>query len=495
MRDSCHILTINPGSTSTKVALYEDERPLFAETIHHSAEELAAFPRIADQYAFRRDAVLRLLEKHGVRLDSLDAVVGRGGILGPIPSGTYLVNEQMLEELRHPKEREHASNLGALIADEIAQRAGVPAFIVDPVSVDEFDDIARISGLPEIERKSLSHALNLKAAARRAARELGKRYDEVNLVVAHLGGGISVSPHRRGRMVDVNQALDGTGPFSPERAGGLPVGDVLRMAYSVPPYDDKHYTYEEMFRKIAGQGGLVAHLGTNDAREVERRIEEGDEHARLVYEAMAYQIAKEIGAMATVLKGDVDAIVLTGGLARSQMLVNWIVERVAWIAPVKVYPGEDEMLAMAQGALRVLRGEEEPKLLTKAQKQTKMLPASRWHEKPTERRTKMAIRTPEEAKELLDKAMELSDEDITVLKEIKEMGATVPVKLAARLLVSPNTAQFKLSRLQEKGLVTNVQRAQRDIFVSEEEEYFALSDEGEEVMTILPLVEKMRGAS
>ncbi|MBM4465893.1 MAG: butyrate kinase [Chloroflexi bacterium] len=352
------VVTINPGSTSTKVALYEDEHPLFVETIHHSAEEIAAFPRIADQYAFRRDAVLRLLDEHRIGLDSLDAVVGRGGILKPIPSGTYLVNENMLDELRHPQEREHASNLGAIIADEIARRAGIPAFIVDPVCVDEFDDIARISGLPEIERRSLSHALNLKAAARRAARELGKGYDEVNLVVAHLGGGISVSAHRRGRMVDVNQALDGTGPFAPERAGGLPVGDVLRMAYSIPPYDDTYRPYEEMFKKIAGRGGLVAHLGTNDARQVERRIEEGDQHARLIYEAMAYQIAKEIGLMATVLKGAVDAIILTGGLAHSGVLMNWIVERVEWIAPVMIYPGEDEMLAMAQGALRVLRGEE-----------------------------------------------------------------------------------------------------------------------------------------
>lgn len=347
------ILTINPGSTSTKVALYEDERPLFMETIHHSAEELAAFPHIADQYAFRRDAVLSLLDEQGIRLDSLDAVVGRGGILRPIPSGTYRVNDKMLDELRHPKVREHASNLGAIIADEIARRAGIPAFIVDPVCVDEFDDIARISGLPEIERRSLSHALNLKAAARRAARELGQRYDQVNLVVVHLGGGISVTAHRRGRMVDVNQALDGTGPFAPERAGGLPVGDVIRLCYS------SKYTYEEMIKKIAGRGGLVAHLGTNDARQVERRIEEGDQHARLIYQAMAYQIAKEIGLMATVLKGDVDAIVLTGGLARSKMLVAWIVERVEWIAAVMIYPGEDEMLAMAQGVLRVLRGEEE----------------------------------------------------------------------------------------------------------------------------------------
>ena len=348
-----HILTINPGSTSTKVAFYDDERPIFVETIRHSAEEIAAFPNIADQYAFRRDALLSLLNEYQINLESLDAVVGRGGILRPIPSGTYRVNEKMLDELRRPKAREHASNLGAIIADEIARRVGIPAFIVDPVCVDEFDEIAHISGLPEIERRSLSHALNLKAAARRAARELGKRYDEVNLVVAHLGGGISVTAHRWGRMVDVNQALDGTGPFAPERAGGLPVGDVIRLCYS------SNYTYKEMLKKISGRGGLVAHLGTNDAREVERRIEMGDEHAKLIYQAMAYQIAKEIGLMATVIKGDVDAIVLTGAMARSEMLVGWIVERVEWIAAVMIYPGEDEMLAMAQGALRVLRGEEQ----------------------------------------------------------------------------------------------------------------------------------------
>jgi len=359
MKRHYRILTINPGSTSTKVAAFDDETLIAAETLHHSPQELAAYPHIMDQYAFRRDAVLAFLEKNGIPLNSLDAVVGRGGLLRPIESGTYRVNERMLADLRTPKEREHASNLGALIADEIAKKAGCPAFIVDPVCVDEFDDIARISGLPEIERKSLSHALNLKAAGRRAARELGKRYEETNLVIAHMGGGISVAPHRKGRQVDVNQALDGTGPFSPERAGGLPVGDVLRMAYSVPPYENIHLTYEQFFRKIVGQGGLVAHLGTNDATEVERRIAAGDEHARLVYEAMAYQIAKEIGAMATVLKGEIDAIVLTGGLAHSEMLVNWIRERVEWIAPVLVYPGEDEMLAMCQGALRVLRGEEE----------------------------------------------------------------------------------------------------------------------------------------
>lgn len=349
------ILVINPGSTSTKVAVYEDETPLHRQNTSHSSEELAAYPRIFDQYPLRRDAVLRFLEEKEVPLGSLHAVVGRGGILRPISSGTYRVNDKMLAELRAPKEREHVSNLGAVIAHEIAMAAGIPAFVVDPVCVDEFDDIARISGLPEIERRSLSHALNLKAAARRAAKELGKPYKDLNLIVVHLGGGISVSAHRRGRMVDVNQALDGTGPFAPERAGGLPIGDVIRMCYS------GQYTYEQMFKKIAGQGGLVAHLGTNDAREVERRIAAGDEHARLIYEAMAYQIAKEIGLMSTVLKGDVDAIVLTGNLAYSEMLVAWIRERVEWIAPLLIYPGEDEMLSMAQGVLRVLRGEEQTK--------------------------------------------------------------------------------------------------------------------------------------
>lgn len=350
------ILVINPGSTSTKVGVFEDEAPLCAETIAHAHTEIAQFQRIPDQYPFRRDAVLAVLQKYNVPVESLSAIVGRGGMLRPLPGGTYAVNERMLDELRNPiKERDHVVNLGALIANEIAQQAGVPAFIVDPVCVDELDPLARVSGLPEIERRSFSHVLSLKSAARRAAADLGRPYETLNLVVTHMGGGISVSAHRQGRMIDVNQALDGTGPFSPERVGGLPVGDVLRLAFS-----DKH-TYEELFRRFTRQGGLLAHLGTNDAREVERRIVQGDEHARLVYEAMAYQIAKEIGLMATTLRSRPDASVLVGGLAKSQMLVQWIRERVEWIAPLLVYPGEDEMLAMAQGALRVLRGQEEAK--------------------------------------------------------------------------------------------------------------------------------------
>jgi butyrate kinase len=354
------LLVINPGSTSTKVAVYQDEQPLFVETLRHSTEQISTFPHLLDQYGFRLEAILDLMEGKGVPLSTLSGVVGRGGLLRPIPSGTYRVSERMVEELwRRDKEREHASNLGALLADEIAGRAGVPAFIVDPVCVDEFDDIARISGLPEIERHSLSHALNIKAVARRAADELGRPYPDLNLVIVHLGGGISVTAHRRGRMVDVNQALDGGGPFAPERSGGLPVGDVVRICYGVRPFEGLSLTYEQMFKKLAGKGGLVAHLGTNSAVEVEERIAAGDEHARLIYEAMAYQIAKEIGAMAAVLAGDVDAVVITGGVAHSEMLIGWIRERVGWIARLLIYPGEDEMLALAQGGLRVLTGIEQ----------------------------------------------------------------------------------------------------------------------------------------
>lgn len=347
------ILAINPGSTSTKIAVFDGRNPVFTENIPHPASDLASFCHIAEQYSLRRDAVISCLTAHQIDVTSLVAVVGRGGMLRPVPAGTFRINAKMLEELCTPGPREHVSNLGAIIAHDIASQAGIPAFIVDPVSVDEFEPLARISGLPEIERRSLSHALNLKAAARLAAADLGRPYTSLNLIVVHMGGGISVSPHRRGRMIDVNQALDGTGPFSPERAGGLPVGDVVRLCYS------GRHTYDELFRRIAGRGGLVAHLGTNDAVVVEKRIVAGDEHARLIYEAMAYQIAKEIGAMATVLSGQVDAIVLTGGLAHSEMLCGWIRERAGWIAPVMIYPGQDEMRAMVEGVLRVLEGHEQ----------------------------------------------------------------------------------------------------------------------------------------
>ena len=347
------ILVINPGSTSTRIAVYEDEEERYGVLLEHPKEELDALGRVRAQLPLRRQAIAEGLAGAGL-LDVLyDAVVGRGGMLRPVASGTYAISPAMLADAADMRSREHAANLGSLIADEFSRRYGVPAYVVDPVSVDEFEPLSRVAGLPGIERRSLSHALNLKAAARRAAAALGRPYPALNLVVAHMGGGISVSAHRQGRMVDVNQALDGTGPFSPERAGGLPVGDVMRMAFA------GQYAYAGMFALVTRGGGLLAHLGTNDAREVERRIGENDAHARLIYEAMAFQIAKEIGLMATVLYGRVDAIVLTGGLAHSRMLTDWIRERVAWIAPLFLFPGESEMLSLAQGALRVLRGEEE----------------------------------------------------------------------------------------------------------------------------------------
>ncbi|MHB1005098.1 MAG: butyrate kinase [Chloroflexota bacterium] len=348
------ILVINPGSTSTKVAAYEDERQLFLESVRHSAEELSRYATMADQYPARRDAILSFLAQRGFALGSLSAVVGRGGILHPLASGTFRIDENMIAELREPNNIDHASNLGAPLAYEIAGQAGVPAFTVDPVAVDEFDDIARISGLPEIPRLSISHALNIKAVARHAAGDLGRDYADLNLVVVHLGGGISVTAHRRGRMVDVNNAAQ-AGPFSPERTGTLPLQAFADLCFS------GRYTLREIKRLVMGNGGLVAHLRTNDTLEVERMIAAGDAHALLIYEAMAYTVAKEIGAMATVLAGDVDAIVLTGGIAHSQMLVGWIEQRVKFIAKVRVYPGEFEMLALAQGTLRVLRGEEEAK--------------------------------------------------------------------------------------------------------------------------------------
>jgi butyrate kinase len=346
------ILVINPGSTSTKVALFEDDRPLLQETIRHEATELAAFPHISDQYPFRRDCVLRWLEAHGIALSSLQAVVGRGGLLGPLESGTYRVNAAMLEEMATPGPREHASNLGVLIAHEIACRAGVPAFTVDPPAVDEMDEIARLTGLAEIEWPSLSHALNTKAVARRASRDLGRPYEALRLVIAHLGGGISITAHRDGRMVDVRGGID-SGPFTPERCGALPLTELIELCYS------GRFRKEELKRYLIGRGGFVSHLGTNSAVEVEQRIAEGDARARLVAEAMAYQIAREIAAMGAVLYGRVDAVILTGGLAHWKQLVEWIRERVSFLAPVLVYPGEGEMQALAEGALRVLRGEEE----------------------------------------------------------------------------------------------------------------------------------------
>ncbi len=349
------LLVINPGSTSTKIGVFNNEELVLEETLRHSNEELANYSTVFEQYQFRKNIILDILKEKGIEIKELSAVVGRGGLLKPIPGGTYRVNEEMLKELKECIRGEHASNLGGAIANEIASQLGIPSYIVDPVVVDELDDIARVSGMPEIQRISIFHALNQKAVARRFARDNDKSYEELNLIVAHLGGGISVGAHKNGKVVDVNNALDGEGPFSPERSGGLPVGDLVKLCYS------GKYTLAEMKKKIKGCGGLVAYLGTNDARVVCQMIEDGDKNARLVYEAMAYQVAKEIGSMSTVLEGQVDGIILTGGIAYDAMFTAWIKERVDFIADVTVYPGEDELIALAEGGLRVLRGEEQAK--------------------------------------------------------------------------------------------------------------------------------------
>ncbi|GMG96663.1 butyrate kinase [Tepidimicrobium xylanilyticum] len=350
-----YVLVINPGSTSTKVAIYDGDVEIKTHKIQHKEDELAKYDSILDQYEYRLNLILNWLDKENIKLCSLKAVVGRGGLLRPIPGGTYLVTDKMIEDLRLGVGGEHAANLGGILARGIADRENISSYIVDPVSVDEFEEVARISGLNLIERKSLIHALNIKAVSHRRAEELNKNLEELNLIVAHLGGGISVAPVRRGRMIDVNNASE-MGPFSPERTGSLPVGDLVKMCYS------GNYTYEDMKKKIKGKGGLVSYLDTIDAREVEKRIESGDEYAKLIFDAMIYQIGKEIGAASAVLKGEVDNIILTGGLACSKYLVERLTEMVSFIGPVIVYPGEDEMGALNKGVLRVINGEEKPKI-------------------------------------------------------------------------------------------------------------------------------------
>ncbi|MFT5875586.1 MAG: butyrate kinase [Clostridium sp.] len=352
---SYKLLIINPGSTSTKIGVYEDENEILEETLRHSSEEIGNFEGIFEQLNFRKDVILNILKEKNFDINTLDAIVGRGGLLKPIEGGTYAVNEAMLNDLKIGVQGEHASNLGGIIANEIAKYLNIPAFIVDPVTVDELIDVARISGLPEIERVSIFHALNQKAVARRYAKENGKKYEEINLIVAHLGGGISVGAHEAGRVIDVNNALDGDGPFSPERAGGLPVGDLAKMCFS------GKYTLDDIKKKINGKGGFVAYLNTNDAREVEDKAQAGDVKCKLISDAMGYQVAKEIGKCAAVLSGKVDAIILTGGIAYGKPMVNYIKERVEFIANVVVYPGEDELLALAEGGLRVLSGKEKAK--------------------------------------------------------------------------------------------------------------------------------------
>lgn len=350
------LLIINPGSTSTKIGVYEDENPILVETLRHSSEEIGRYATIVDQFEFRKEVILNVLKEKDFDINTLNAVVGRGGLLKPIEGGTYSVNEEMLKDLRIGVLGQHASNLGGIIANEIAKSLNIPSFIVDPVVVDELEDVARISGIPEIQRISIFHALNQKAVAKRYAKEQGKKYEDLNVIVAHMGGGISVGAHKNGKVVDVNNALDGEGPFSPERSGGLPVGDLVKLCFS------GKYTYEEIKKMITGKGGLVAHLNTNDVREVLAAAKAGDKKAEILFEAMGYQVAKEIGKCAAVLSGKVDAILLTGGIAYGKEITAYIKDRVEFIAPVVIYPGEDELLALAQGGLRVLNGEEEARL-------------------------------------------------------------------------------------------------------------------------------------
>ncbi len=347
-------LIINPGSTSTKIAVFKNEEDLFTETIRHNVDEISKFNKIADQFEFRKTMILDFLKEKGIDVKSLSAIVGRGGLLKPLLGGTYKINNDMCVELKEAKNGEHASNLAALISKSISDaNGGIPCFISDPVVVDEMIPEARPTGIPEIERKSILHALNQKAIARKASYEVGKKYNECNYIVVHLGGGISIGAHRKGKIIDTNNALDGEGPITPERAGTLPAGSFAELCFS------GKYTLAQIKKKLTGQGGLVAHLGTNDGRELEKMINEGNEKATAITKAMAYTIAKCIGERAISLKGEIDAILITGSMAYFKQLVEWIKEWVSFLAPVKVYPGENEMISLAEAGLRVLRGEEE----------------------------------------------------------------------------------------------------------------------------------------
>lgn len=346
-------LIVNPGSTSTKVAIFLNDTLLQEETLRHDVSELSKFKLMYDQLDFRRNVILEFLKTHKYSLDQIDVFVGRGGMLRPLKNGgTYPVNEQMLDDLKHARYGEHASNLGALICASFANPQNKPAFVVNPVCIDEFDEIARVSGQKLIKRRSLFHALNQKAIAMKHALYLKKHYNEVNLIVVHLGGGISVGLHKSGRVVDCNNALGGDGPFSPERTGTIPTYPLVDLCFS------GKYTKDEIKKLLVGEGGLVSYLGTNDARVVEQRINAGDKEAQFYYEAMGYNIVKEIGAMYFAAKGKIDGILITGGMAYSDYLIDYIRSHIENIAPVTIYPGEDEIRSLAEGSLRVLNKEE-----------------------------------------------------------------------------------------------------------------------------------------
>lgn len=351
---SYKILIINPGSTSTKIGVFEDETQLMEETLRHSTEEIAQYATIYEQKDFRKNVILDVLKEKNVDLNDINVVVGRGGLLKPIPGGTYATTPELLEDLKVGKQGQHASNLGGILANEIAAEIKVPSYIVDPVVVDELQDVARLSGHPLFPRTSVFHALNQKAVAKRYAKETGKNYEDLNLIVVHMGGGVSVGAHKNGAIIDVANALDGDGPFSPERSGGLPTGALVKLCFS------GEYTQAEIGKMLNGNGGFNAYVGTNDMRDLIKKAET-DEKAALVRDAFHYQLSKEIGAMAAVLAGKVDQIILTGGIAYNQITRDSIGALVDWIAPITVYPGEDELLALAQGVLRVMNGEEEAK--------------------------------------------------------------------------------------------------------------------------------------
>lgn len=347
------VLVINPGATSTKFAVFDGETVVLKQTVEHHGDDLQSFGCVYDQYQYRLDLIREALAAAKIPLASLQAVVGRGGLLKPLTGGTYMVNELMVDDMKNAERGEHASNLGSVMAFRLARELSIPAFIVDPVSVDELEPEARISGTPDLERVSMSHALNMKAVARKVAASLNKKYEDVNFVVAHLGTGVTLSAHRKGKMVEICDGKE-EGPFAPDRCGGLPASQLVKLCYS------GKYTYNELRKNLFGSGGFYAYLGTKDLRQVEKMAAEGHEKAALLLKAFTYQIAKEIGAMATVLEGKVDRIVITGGIAYSQSIVEAIKRRVDFIAPVVVMAGEEELESLAAGALRVLRGEEQP---------------------------------------------------------------------------------------------------------------------------------------
>ncbi|MCL2168541.1 MAG: butyrate kinase [Defluviitaleaceae bacterium] len=349
------ILIVNPGSTSTKMGLYDGEAAVFEHTLRHKVEELSPFASISDQYDFRKQIIASELESRGIALDDIAGVVGMGGLLSPLAGGTYLVNDAMVADLRSSKYGEHASNLGGLIARALADEIGVPSYIVDPVVVDEMEDVFRISGHPEIKRRSIFHALNQKATARNFCTEHGKKYNEVNLVVVHMGGGISVSLHSKGRAIDTNNALGGCGPFTPERSGGLPSFDLIDLCFS------GKYTHKEVKSMLVGKGGMSAYFNTNSMMDIEN-MAATDPKVKLVMDAMALQISKYIAEMSVGVCGKLDAILLTGGIAHAKPITDEITRRIGFIAPVHIYPGEDEISALAGGARRVLTGEEEARI-------------------------------------------------------------------------------------------------------------------------------------